>query len=1178
MKKAQIRPLKTALWAGLLLVCAHVTLPAQEVAWAGPGDRLTGKNQDGSPERRLALPQALKGLEQKFDVRFLYRLDAVAEKYVAAPDLAAGTLPDLLATLLKPLGLAYQQIDPTHYAIVRDIAPLKAKGPTLAQTSRPIESTGAVRPLTSIGRVSVPVITITGAITDEGGGALPGVNVVLKGTTSGTTADADGRYSLSLPDGSGSGTLVFSFIGFRTQEVPIGNRTVINVTLAADVEALGEVVVVGYGTQQRRDLTGAIGSISEKEIKAVPVNTFQQALQGRVAGVQVQQSNGAPGGGVQIRVRGVGSITQNSEPLYVVDGIPLYGNDFNNARPIAGQAGSGDGTNPGGSVLASINPNDIEAIEILKDASATAIYGSRGANGVVIITTKRGKAGRANVTVNAYYGLQEVRKLLPLANGYQFARMQNEARLNNVNGDRINGLYTNPYSFGKGTDWQDEVFRIAPMQNYNASITGGSEKTQFALSGDYFDQQGIIINTGFRRISARANIDHQATKRLKAGISLAPSYQYGNILNTDNVFGGRLIGALRAQPTLPVYGPDGTTYAGIPPNTDFGETRNVVAEFNRDVNDLRRFRTLGNLYGELTLLRGLTFRSSFGGDIMYTKQQYIEPIYRLFGGQQNPTVRTRTNNSDYINYNAEQLLTYNGTFGQRHNLNALLGFQAQSFISSNIFGDARGATNNALTTYSNNTLNQSFGGDANRAGLVSYFARAFYSFDDRYLLTATIRTDGSSRFGPGRRWGTFPSGSLGWRISREPFMQGINAIQDLKFRVSYGLTGNQDISDFQYLARAESRDYVFGNSVAPGVAPSSFANPNLQWEAQKQFDVGVDFSLLGGRVNVTADYYVKTSDELLLNVELPGAAGASPTILFNLGEVQNRGFEFDIRTQNLTGDFRWSTDFNFSTLENKITSLGTNPGGGRNEYLGRNFFIAGQINKTVEGRPISAFWVFEADGIYQNFEEIQAMNRDGSTYQEGLQPGDIRYKDQDGNGILDDKDRIFAGSPFPNLFGGLNNTFEYKGFSLNVFASFSSGNKIYNSGRANASRDAYWNMDNAFMNAWRPDNTDTDVPRLAGGGSHERNTRPSTRFLEDGSFIRVRNINLSYNLPAGLSQRLLLQSARVYVSATNALTFTRYTGYDPEVNGLAGNPQNQGIDLIGYPLPRVLTMGVTATF
>lgn len=409
-------------------------------------------------------------------------------------------------------------------------------------------------------------------------------------------------------------------------------------------------------------------------------------------------------------------------------------------------------------------------------------------------------------------------------------------------------------------------------------------------------------------------------------------------------------------------------------------------------------------------------------------------------------------------------------------------------------------------------------------------------------------------------------------------MAGVGAIQDLKFRVSYGLTGNQDISDFQYLARAESRDYVFGNTVAPGVAPSSFANPNLQWEAQKQFDAGVDFSLLGGRVNVTADYYVKTSDELLLNVELPGAAGASPTILFNLGEVQNRGFEFDIRTQNLTGAFRWSTDFNFSTLENRITSLGTNPGGGRNEYLGRGFFIAGQITKTVEGRPISAFWVFEADGIYQNFEEIAAMNRDGSTYQEGLQPGDIRFKDQDGNGILDDKDRIFAGSPFPNLFGGLNNTFEYKGFSLNVFASFSSGNKIYNSGRANASRDAYWNMDNAFMNAWRPGNTDTDVPRLASGGSHERNTRPSTRFLEDGSFIRIRNINLSYNLPAGFSQRLLLQAARVYVSATNALTFTRYTGYDPEVNSLSGNPQNQGVDLIGYPLPRVLTLGVTATF
>ncbi len=1175
MKKAQIRPLNIALWAGLLLVCAPASLTAQEVAWAGPGEKPAAQHQDGAA--RLALPQVLKALERKFDVRFLYRLDAVAEKYVTTPDVPGSTLPDLLAALLKPLGLSYQQIDPTHYAIVRDIAPLKAKGPTPVQTPGAADRDGTIRTLTPVG-VSVPVFTVTGAITDEQGGALPGVNVVLKGTTTGTTADADGRYALSIPDDNANGTLVFSFIGFRTQEVPIGNRTTINVTLAADVAALNEVVVVGYGTQQRRDVTGAIGSIAEKEIKAVPVNTFQQALQGRVAGVQVQQSNGAPGGGVQIRVRGVGSITQNSEPLYVVDGIPLYGNDFNNARPIAGQQGSGQGTNPGGSVLASINPNDIEAIEILKDASATAIYGSRGANGVVIITTKRGKAGRTNITFNGYYGLQEVRRLLPLANGYQFARFQNEARLNNVNGDRINAIYANPYAFGKGTDWQREVFEVAPMQNYNGSITGGTEKTQFAISGDYFNQQGIIINTGFERISARANIDHQASDRLRVGISLAPSYQYGNILNTDNVFGGRLLGALRAQPTLPVYGPDGVTYAGPPPNADFGETRNVVAEFNRDVNDLRRFRTIGNLYGELTLLPGLTFRSTFGGDIMYTKQQYREPIYQLFGGQQNPTVRIRTNNSDYINYNAEQLLTYNRTFGQRHSLNALLGFSAQSFNSSSLFGDARGATNNSLTTYSNNTLNQSFGGDVNRAGLVSYFARAFYGFDDKYLLTATIRTDGSSRFGPGRKWGTFPSASVGWRLSREPFMQNVNAIQDLKFRVSYGLTGNQDISDFQYIVRAESRDYVFGNSVAPGVAPSSFQNPNLQWEAQRQFDAGVDFSLLGGRVNVTADYYVKTSDQLLLNVELPGTAGASPTFLFNLGEVQNRGFELDVRTQNLTGAFRWSTDFNISTLENRITSLGTNPGGGRNEYLGNNFFMLDRVSKTVEGRPISAFWVFEADGIYQNFEEIAAMNREGTTFQNGAQPGDIRYKDQDGNGILDDKDRIFAGSPFPNLFGGLNNTFEYKGFSLNVFANFSSGNKIYNGGRVYISRDAYWNMDNAFLDAWRPDNTDTDVPRLAGGGSQDRNNRPSTRFLEDGSFLRIRNVSLSYNLPEGLSKRLLLQTARVYVSATNALTFTSYTGYDPEVNSLAGSPQNQGVDLIGYPLPRVFTLGVSANF
>ncbi|WP_420151194.1 SusC/RagA family TonB-linked outer membrane protein [Spirosoma sp.] len=987
--------------------------------------------------------------------------------------------------------------------------------------------------------------TITGRVTGSDGVPLPGVSVVLKNTQRGTTTNAEGRYT--LPNIPKDGILTVSYIGYVTQELPIGNRTSFDVILQSDDRSLNEVVVVGYGTQRKVETTGAIASVKSTELVQTPVANVAQGLQARVSGVQVNQNTGAPGGRISVRIRGTNSINGNSEPLYVVDGIQIS-NGTNNSSEI-------NSVSP----LSTINPNDIESVEILKDASASAIYGSRAANGVVLITTKRGKTGATRVTLDSYYGVQNVNKKLDVLNAAEFAQVENETFKNNY--------YANPASLGEGTNWQNIIFRQAPIQSHQLSINGGSEKTQLSLSGNYFNQDGIIINSNFKRYSFRLNVDHRISNRVKVGTSILGSY----VINSGVTTGSQTIGdaavvnatvlgaALGAPPTLQPYREDGTIFPfGEQANGQYREVINPL-NYTAILNQTAIRRTLANVYGEINLLKGLTYRASFNVDMQGTLRDTYSPRSIVNKSDLNDNSgsgsKTNTNNLALLH---ESILTYGTTFAKNHSLKVTGVFATQSENYNQNQLTATGFPNDATQNEALQlALTRNVSSNRTSQRLDSYLGRINYGFKDRYFLDLTARVDGSSRFGANHKYGVFPAVSAGWRIIEEPFAKSLTWLSDLKLRASYGITGNAGgIDPYQSLATVSApnpgSDYNINHTYVIGINPSGIANPDLRWERSAQTNLGLDIGFLNNRISFIVDVYQKTTKDLLYVKTLPLSSGYS-TITGNFASLENKGLELATNARILDGALKWNVSANATFNRNKLLDL---DGGTTRE----RFVTAYSVLQV--GSPLGLFKTYVFDGINQTGETI--LPGYGGTL------GGQKVKDLNGDGTISAADQIITGNPNPNFIYGFSTNLSFKNFDFSAFLSGSQGNDIYNASRLSFTMPlGQRNMLKGVVNRWTPTNPNNEFPAPAQGGRMP----VSNYVVEDGSYLRCKNVTLGYTLPRIKG----IQNIRVYMSANNLFTLTSYSGFDPEVNTYAGSNTQIGIDNLVYPQAKSFLGGLQIT-
>lgn len=992
---------------------------------------------------------------------------------------------------------------------------------------------------------------VTGTVTmSEDGTPLPGVSVIAKGTTRGTQTDATGKYTLEIP--ANINTLVFSFVGVATQEVSVGSRSVVDVAMSNDTRSLNEVVVTGYGAQSKRNITGNIASLNARDVENVPVPSVEQAIQGKVAGVQVTSLNGKVGQGLQIRVRGSSSLTASSQPLYVIDGIPVTSSD---------QSSTTAPTNP----IADLNSNDIESFEVLKDASAGAIYGARAANGVVLITTKKGKAGKTMFEASAQVGSSTPTHLRQWLNTNQYVELFTEARNNSAalgipvySTTSLTNRFTR-YAAGDAagwqapnpkydTDWQKEAFQAAPSQQFDLSARGGDAKTRFFISGQYFDQNGIIIKNRFRRMSGRINIDHTATDRLTLGANLNLAHTINDRVSNDNAFSTPMqIVAL--PPMTPIIDPRTNQLSG-------NYTLYYNPLLNRDFAALqaRVYRVFGSTYAQYQILSGLSFRTEFGADILSQQEEeyYGRETARNTGA---PNGLGANSFRQVVNYTTNNYFNFGRTFAEKHDVDATLGMSYQESRSN--FNSATGQQfpSNAYKQLASAARITAGTGTETAYSFLSYFGRINYRFNNKYILGLSGRVDGSSRFGANNKYGFFPAASVGWIISDENFMKSAPVLSLLKLRASYGLTGNAEIGNFNSQAL-----YTAGAGYAgvPGQAPIQVPNPDLTWEKTLQTDIGLDFGVLNGRISGSVDYYQKNTSSLLLSVNVPGSTGYR-TQLRNVGKMENKGVEFVLTTENVTGAFKWTTSLNLAYNTNKVTDMGGTT-------------ITGSfLNRAQEGQPLGVFFGPEYAGVdVQNGDALyykNTMNADGS-------------RDRTTTNDYNSAEYVALGTPTPKVIGGLTNTFNYAGFDLNVLLQGQYGNYIYNGGGKfqSANGDFFDNQSIDQLNRWRKAGDITNVPqaRLLGGNG----TGESSRYLQKGDFTRLRSVTLGYTLPKALLSRLKMNRVRVYVSGLNLLTFTNYTGWDPEVNSDAysANPVNLGIDFYSAPQPKTLVGGLQIGF
>jgi len=1021
---------------------------------------------------------------------------------------------------------------------------------------------------------------VSGKVTSiNGSEPLPGVSILIKGTSTGTTTDMDGNYSLETDQRD---ILQYSFIGYQTQEIEVGNQTIINVSLVEDLEQLEEVVVIGYGTTKKSDFTGSVASVSSEEVKAVPVQSLDQALQGRAAGVQVTNASAEPGGGVTIRIRGGNSLTGSNEPLYVIDGFPIISDNS-----LANQGSTGRSLDQPSNAMASINPSDIESIEILKDASATAIYGARGANGVVIVTTKRGKSGKATVQLDSYYGVQSAANVVEMLNAEEYLTMANEALTNSPRSNEVPITDDQIAAFlatGQDVDWQDEIFREAAIQNHQVTVSGGTDKTKYAFSANYFGQEGIVIGSDFERMSLRSNLDQKLGNRVELTSSIFVSRTVNNrvpIGNSDGAAIGMTEAAWRHIPLNRVRDADG--FFTVNARNDLANLEdelfggkiwanrltaggNPVAMGERLIDETTTNRILGSVGLKINIIEGLDFNTTLSTDVSDLSRQIFWPNdlqYTIGDGGE-----ARVNSTDYIAWANENFLTYSKSISDDHQLDLLAGFSQQGQITEFTGLLTQGFNTNALgenglgvgSVVSNPQSNKQ------QWQLNSWYGRANYTLFDKYLFTVTARADGSSKFGDGNKWGFFPSAAFAWRVSDEPFFEPLKSVvSNFKLRTSYGLTGNQEIGVQQSRALLGTNSYSFGGTNVVGVAEFRKANPDLKWETTTQYDVGADIEFMEGRFGLTVDYYYKETTDLLVNVPIALSNGNVRSVLQNTGSVVNKGMEFSAYARILTGDFKWSVNGNLSFNRNEVIDPG--PGGAFNSgriSAGRR--IDG--TRVEAGAPIGSFWGWVMDGIWQTGNDI------ANSPQPGAQPGDMRIRDVDGDGDIDGDDRTIIGNPHPDFIYGLTSNFEYKGFELSVFLQGVQGGDVLNGNLilfgSNNWLTNQWKS--TYDSRWTPENPSNTTPRA---NRFSNNFASNTRTIEDGSFLRVKNVRLAYNLNVNTNW---LTKARVYVSANNLFTFTNYSGYDPEVNILGQNPLVRNVDLYGYPVARNFIAGVNLTF
>lgn len=988
---------------------------------------------------------------------------------------------------------------------------------------------------------------VGGTVTEEGTGqAIPGVNVRSKLSAGGAVTDSDGNFRISV---SPQDTLVFSFVGYHSEEVPVGNQTTINVSLAQNIQTLSELVVVGYGTQERARVTGAISSVGSKEIQEQPVTSVDQALQGRAAGITVANS-GSPGVNPLVRIRGMGTVGDNN-PLYVIDGMPAGG-------------------------LNEINPNDIESIEILKDASAAAIYGSRAANGVVIVTTKKGSRGRTQINVDAYAGVQNAWRRLDLLNRDQYLAYGRDLLGENVP-ERFNNLgrFANV-----DTDWQDAMFRTAPIQDYNVSVSGGGDNSVFNVGGGYFKQDGIMLGTGFERYSFRANSEFNLG-RLKVGETLTLAY---TTRDNEPYSGGRtqMEHMLKMLPYIPVY--DETRvggFGGAETNAlDGSDPENPVLNAYLHRNLDQNMKILGTAYASFEIIQGLEYKFVVGLDMNFGYNDQFMPVYNSPGQYQyNNLARLNQSRTDFISPMISNQLSFNRDFGQHHiDVIGVVEQQTSTFRRMNATGQT--ALTSAIDVLSI-AESPTIAGSRNEYALISYLGRVNYDFAGKYLLGASIRRDGGSRFGT-EKWGTFPSVSAGWRISEEEFLRNVGAVSELKLRGSWGQVGNDRIGDYGYeLTLAGQQFYVVQGNLVPGVTARAMTNPNIRWETTTMANIGLDMGFLNNRITASLEYFNNETSDMLLPVPIPPSKGFDIPPTANVGTVVNKGFELTANYNQSAGAFRWSLGGNISWIRNELTSLGIG-----NSVPGAGFIFTGNpVTWTEEGQPIAFFYGWKTDGIFQTQAEVDAH----AFQTEQTAPGDIRFVDVNGDGEITAADRVNIGHFLPDFSYGLNATANYSNFDLSLFFQGVQGNEILNTNRYHLEgMTRLFNAGTAVLDRWTGPGTSNTVPRAVEGDPNF-NSRISDRFVEDGSYLRLKNLTIGYTLPEAVLGNLgngFIRKVRLYATSQNLLTFTNYTGYDPEIGvrpdlaNQGGQVQtlNSGVDFGQYPQPRTFIGGIQIGF
>ena len=1030
-------------------------------------------------------------------------------------------------------------------------------------------------------------IVITGTVVDAESELLPGVNVIVVGTALGTITDGNGSFTISVPNENA--ILEFSFIGYASQEIVVGNQRTINVTLGEDASEIEELVVMGYGVQRKSDITGSVATVDPDRLRERPVANFGEALIGQMAGVHIQQTHGMPGGeGLTVRVRGTPSISQSNEPLYVIDGFPMESGAFR-----------------------LVSPSDIESIQVLKDASSTAIYGSRGSNGVVIITTRQGQAGRPRVTFTAQLGFQQRERDVEMMNRDQFIEWFIDGRNNawldqpvlssdpdqsphtihdpNSRRQRHNNAlnlfmipdgtgswiydFQDPVSVAKMPDnnWQDLLFRNAMMQQYEISITGGNENTRYAFSGSYLNQEGIVRSTDHQRYNFRTNIFSKINRYLEIGVNLGAFHGQGREM--DDGKDAPVMYALNLPPIYPVRNPDGT-WGSMVRNHDIlaGDVASPLAIADDLYRHRKRYGWLGSAFVQVNLLDGLNYKITVNGSLQDNHRVRYKPSYLDEDSSRAPRQpESEDNRQTQTIWLVEQTLNYNKVFAQKHAVSFVGLYSAEKRHRYDVDGQTRQhPTDNVLTMNQGimHSLTSSHGQDN---AMISLMASANYVYDNKYMLKATIRRDGSSRFGKNNRWGNFPSASIGWRIGQEEFMQGLGFLSDMKLRASYGIVGNNRIGDFASVGLLGTGYYPTGDTqMNISVHPNTMPNDYLGWERTRQINLGIDMALFRNRIRIEADFYDGTSEDLLFSVPMPRITGYASQMQ-NTGKVQNRGMEFLVSSRNLVREFKWSTDFNISFNRNKVLELGPDGQPHRSGAANaNNSFI------TTIGHPVASFYGYVQEGVFMNQADLDRyLSRSIDRV------GDPRFKDVDGDGVITEADKDIIGNNHPNFVAGMNNTFSYKNFTLNVQLTASQGAELFSFFMRMCG--IYHGDRNGMImqqDRWRSE----DEP---GNGMLFRPTRnprgwmrePSTAWVSDGSYLRIRNVSLSYNFDRRIAEMLYVQGLRLFVTGQNLYTWTNYLGYDPESSSEVSNNQNsRGGDYIGYPAARSVIFGISVNF